>query len=125
MNDQPLRDALRATIEGLKPQVPAWLVPGHLEGFDEDGIPFHERGDERGQLTSQKHLVWMLDHALAHVDIWPVDKTSRWVGFVQGVMAVKAPNYHVNDERDRTRPIFHAAYEAMGFDKPKTTERND
>lgn len=123
MTDLPLREALRATLEGLKGQVPKWMPPGPYEGFDEDGEPFHAGARERADTTSVEHLHWMIDHALEHINNWPTDKTSRWIGFVHGVLAVKSGTFSVGAERDRTRPIFHEAYEAMGLNKPETAER--
>ena len=52
---------------------------------------------------------------------WPLDKTSRWLGYVQGVMAAEGmPS--VREERDFSRPMFHAAYAAAGVALPATAE---
>lgn len=120
----PLHEALRLTITGLLDQLPAWVPSGPLEGFDEDGVPFYEGGMERGRVTSLANLKWMLEHSLENLEAWPVDKTSRWIGFVQGVLAVKSKDFHVSAERDRTRPFFHQAYQAMGLEIPKTSENS-
>lgn len=95
-----LRLALKQTLEGL------------VTLADDDG---------EGP-TSLVHLNWMVREALEKIDVWPVDKTSRWIGFIQGCLASKGM-LDVNVERDRTRPIFHEAYEAMGLEIPKTVER--
>jgi hypothetical protein len=58
--------------------------------------------------TDAVHLRWMCDN----VDCfnWGVDKVSRWLGFVQGVMIVNGL-LTVDAERDYSRPIFTSAYE--------------
>jgi hypothetical protein len=94
-----------------------------MEGYDEDGEEFHAGGGRRGALTSISHMHWMLDQCLENLDTWPTDKLSRWIGYVQGVLAVKAQKFDVDAERERTRPLFHAAYEAMGTKVPETKDR--
>jgi hypothetical protein len=42
---------------------------------------------------------------------------SRWIGFVQGVLAAMG-RLDVSEERDRTRPIFHTAYHRLGIEPP-------
>jgi hypothetical protein len=64
------------------------------------------------------NLRWMADEIVAHPE-WPIDKPSRWVGFIQGVLAVQG-FMSVADERNRTRPFFHKAYDLLGFRRPKT-----
>lgn len=102
MSDMPLRVALRQTLQGLDQVMPK-----------EDNI----EGD-----TSFEHLHWMISNCLVHIMEWPTDKISRWIGFIQGVLTVRGV-ITTQEERDRTRPIFHKAYETMGFKKPKTIER--
>jgi hypothetical protein len=59
--------------------------------------------------------------ALSNIDVWPIDKLSRWLGYVQGILV-----YHkiirVNDERDFSRPLFHEAYERDGIEIPPTQD---
>jgi hypothetical protein len=50
---------------------------------------------------------------------WSVDELSQRLGFVQGAMAVWGL-ITVDGERDRTRPVFHAAYAARGQAIPPT-----
>lgn len=108
MSDKPLRDALKATVEGLLEQIPV-QEPGGLRFFH------HEE-------TSFVHLRWMADHLLANMDVFPTDKTSRWIGFIQGVMTTKGA-LDVKSERDRTRPLFHEAYREIGLEIPESAER--
>jgi hypothetical protein len=105
--DQPLRDALQKTLEGL-----AALTP-------RDPSTAEQKSD-----TSYAHLHWMIAMCLENLDSWPTDKISRWVGFVQGVQTLRG-DMSSQDERDRTRPFFHEAYESMGLSAPATVERTD
>ena len=60
--------------------------------------------------TSRDHLVWMCDKLLKDgVPYMPIDKSGRWIGFVQGVMAANGC-LDVDAERDRTRPLYERAY---------------
>ncbi len=56
--------------------------------------------------TSADHLSWMCREILEKIDVMPVDKIGRWVGFFQGVMAASGA-LDVDAERERTRPIFN------------------
>lgn len=59
----------------------------------------------------------MVETAVSELEGWPVDKTSRWIGYVQGVMATRGL-LNVGAERERTRPFFHAAYAEEGIVVP-------
>lgn len=100
---EPLRGALWAVLEGLKVHIP-----------DNDGD---------GSETSFGNLRWMVDRCLSD-ETMPLDKINRWVGFIQGVLAVQGL-LSVAAERDRTRPIFHAAYQEMGIVPPASMSRGD
>lgn len=52
---------------------------------------------------------------------WPHDKTGRWVGFIQGVLFSNGV-MDINDERDRTRDIFHKAYHQAGLIIPGSVD---
>ena len=56
-----------------------------------------------------EHLTALCDHALEKGQLYPYDKMCRWLGFVQGVLAVRGIT-DVDVERDYTRPLFHALY---------------
>jgi hypothetical protein len=98
---EPLREALWAVLEGIHCRIP-----------DNDGD---------GSETSFENLRWMVDRCLSD-ETMPLDKVSRWVGFIQGVLATKGL-LSVAEERDRTRPIFHKAYREMGITPPASTSR--
>jgi hypothetical protein len=52
----------------------------------------------------------------------PIDKTSRWLGFVQGCLAMRGL-IDVDAERDATRPRFHRAYINEDIGPPSTYAR--
>lgn len=51
----------------------------------------------------------MCVHVQNHVEDFIEDKANRWLGFVQGVLTV-AGLLSVEDERNYTRPLFHALH---------------
>jgi len=59
--------------------------------------------------TSAAHLSWMCKEILNNIRTMQPDKISRWIGFIQGVMAANGL-LDVDEERNRTRPLFEAAY---------------
>lgn len=105
MTDYAIREAHVDTIHGLIP-----LIPNVIEGCTDK--------------TSPENLRWMLDRCLDEILTLPVDKIGRWVGFVQGVLALSG-NLDVDEERNRTRPFFHKAYQATNQDIPKTMEMKE
>jgi hypothetical protein len=74
--------------------------------------------------TSPAHLAWMCDTAADRCRDWPLDKLSRWLGFVQGVLASRG-TLSVEAERDFSRPLFHAAYAVDGEAAPETLQGPD
>ena len=55
------------------------------------------------------HLLRLCKEAIENAHEYPFDKMCRWMGFVQGVLAVQGI-IDVDKERDYTRPLFHALY---------------
>lgn len=55
------------------------------------------------------HLYMLCTNAIVYGRDLPFDKLSRWLGFVQGVLAVQGI-IDVDEEREFTRPIFHQLY---------------
>lgn len=68
---------------------------------------------------SNKNLLWMCERIIN--DDMPDDKLSRWIGFIQGVMAVKG-YISVDEERYFSRPLFHEEYENNDIVIPETKE---
>lgn len=90
----------------------------HLKDFLND-LP--EQFKESPHLPSSQtpsHLIWMIDTLLENPH-WPIDKKSRWLGFIQGVCACHF-GLDVDEERNFTRPLFHQAYSNTHQDIPQT-----
>lgn len=68
--------------------------------------------------TSLANLDFLLTRMVSDETL-PIDKTQRWLGFVQGVLAARGI-LDVDAERDRTREILHAVYAADGEPIPAT-----
>jgi hypothetical protein len=67
--------------------------------------------------TGAAHLRWMCATALEASAGWSEDKLSRWLGFVQGVLCARG-QLSVDDEREFSRPLFHACHHAAGQPAP-------
>ncbi|MBL1177639.1 hypothetical protein [Pantanalinema sp. GBBB05] len=52
---------------------------------------------------SLPYLVWMCDKIIENPQ-WEIDKSSRWIGYIQGVMVARFLT-SVERERDRVRNI--------------------
>lgn len=78
--------------------------------------PRHGRGTLPAILAEAEQLREMCEE---HRRAMPTDEISRWLGALQGRMAVMKL-IDVDGERVITRPLFHAAYEAMGLPIPES-----
>lgn len=59
---------------------------------------------EDGDTTSLEHLLWMCEHCIQRIPQgMSVDKYSRWMGYIQGVLVCKKLTT-VENERNTTRP---------------------
>ena len=67
--------------------------------------------------TRLEHLKWMLNTAW-DTDM-ATDKAARWLAYVQGVCATRGW-INVNEERDRTRHIFHLVARIQNKPTPQT-----
>lgn len=67
---------------------------------------------------SLSNLAWMCREGM-QADM-PEDKSSRWLGFIQGCLAMRGL-IDVDTERDISRPIFHSL--TRGMPPPRTRER--
>lgn len=104
MNDYPeVRESNRVTALELLPR-----IPDTIEGSNER--------------TSPDNLRWLLNRVVENIDTFPLDKMGRWIGFVQGVLALSG-NMNVDEERDRTRQRMQDAYRATGQIVPPTMEK--
>ena len=73
---------------------------------------------------SRMHLMWMCETSIAQSAAWPEDKTSRWLGFVQGVMTAQGL-LTVAVVRDISRPLFPAAYAEQGRPCPASVGKTN
>lgn len=105
----PRHEATVDVLQGLLPAIAALEVS-----------PLDKKGQKE---VWAENLSWMAKEIPAHPE-WPIDKASRWLGFIQGVLAALG-FMSVKKERDRTRPIFHRAYELLGLGKPKSRSMED
>lgn len=55
------------------------------------------------------HLINLCDEVINNHQKYPFDKLSRWMGFVQGVLASKGL-ISVEEERNYSRPLLHAIH---------------
>ena len=55
-------------------------------------------------------LISLCEEAITHMSHYPFDKLNRWLGFVQGVLAVTGV-IDVDEEREFSRPLLHAFHE--------------
>ena len=69
--------------------------------------------------TSAGHLRSLMEQVIKEINTFPVDKTGRWIGYVQGILAFSRI-LDVDAERDKTRERYHQAYKATGQTIPKT-----
>lgn len=71
---------------------------------------------------SLENLLWMCETAASKADQMREDKISRWLGFVQGCLAMRRL-IDCDAEREISRPLFYSAYRHNGEDTPITLER--
>jgi len=53
----------------------------------------------------------------------PIDKLSRWLGYIQGVI-IERNLTTIQTERDFSRPLFHKAYKNENIKIPKSIDIN-
>jgi len=103
------------------PQINARLFGRYLEIIRSAGDqpdPFDS--DPR---LSLKNLSWMCTAGQSDAFSMAEDKASRWLGFVQGCLAMRGM-IDVDVERDITRPLFHSLVKARTGQVPETLERD-
>lgn len=82
-------------------------------------------GELEKDVLSLPHAMWMCETALKGLQAGePLDKYSRWLGFVQAVLAHLAV-ITVAQERTSTRAAFHQAYLAMDIPIPPSKGPTD
>lgn len=74
------------------------------------------------QRLSAENLKWMCETAIN--EHMPLDKMNRWLGFVQGCLAMRGI-IDVDHERNYSRNLYHSAYKLQETDFNKTLEREE
>ena len=69
--------------------------------------------------SSKQQLLDLIDTAIEKSQSFPIDKLNRWLGFVQAALIFNGLT-SVLEERDFSRPLFHAAYLSDGIEIPET-----
>lgn len=110
--EDPVIEATHEVIGNLLPMIDDQLQYETLYGRDE----------AEQKEVSAENLSWMARHILSNREL-PSDKISRWLGFIQGVLAVRG-RLSVSAERDATRGIFHRAYSLLRIAKPVSASMN-
>lgn len=71
----------------------------------------------------QKYLteseIALCHEAINSINSYPIDKLSRWLGFIQGIL-IERKATTIDAERDFSRGYFHEAYLKDGIEIPKT-----
>jgi hypothetical protein len=91
-----------------------------------EAIATGQQGDPHADhpRLSLVNLAWMCREARLSQDPFPADKADRWLGFVQGCLAMRGL-IDVDAERDISRPLFARAAREAGIDPGPTRERID
>lgn len=65
------------------------------------------------------NLIELSQNAIENIKLYPIDKTNRWLGFVQGYLIFNNQTT-IDIERDYSRKLFHEAYKKDGINIPKS-----
>lgn len=76
------------------------LILSNADKLDGDGCPVE---------CTSSHLVNLCNEVINNHQMYPFDKLSRWMGFVQGILA-REGLISVTEERDFSRPLLHAIH---------------
>jgi len=73
----------------------------------------------KDQDFKEKLLVEALcEYIIERPDLY-LDKSNRWIGFVQGILFAR-DIIQIDEEREYSRGLFHAAYEEAGIEIPES-----
>ena len=115
----------RSESSGLDPRL---LVSADLFARYERVINLEiANAPEKGPLNQRVSLLnlsWICRTAQEQIAQLPLDKISRWLGFIQACLAMRGL-IDVDVERDFSRPLFHSAYSQLGYEMPAILQCND
>lgn len=109
-NEQPVRDAQNKVMTDL-----FRIITTNEQAIRD--MPLVEE-------ANYDNIRWLMHMGLFRNEEVPVDKTGRWIGFVQCALIVRGI-LDTKTERDQTRSLFHAAYVASGQKIPETINLED
>ncbi len=96
------------------------LVDRYLELFKTNtDLSFELATSQGGVIPEATRMEQMLKTLKVNIDNWPVDKTSRWLGYIQRYLIEKEV-VTVQGERDFSRPLFQNAYRELGYNIPES-----
>lgn len=126
-HDEAVEIGLYESCDGEDPIIKATHdVIGNLLPMIDEQLEYEVRcrrdGAEQKEVSAE-NLSWMARHILSNPEL-PADKISRWLGFLQGVLAVRG-RLSVAAERDATRGIFHRAYALLRIAKPASASMGE
>ena len=71
------------------------------------------------QFELSEELKNLVLKALEEIHVYPIDKLSRWLGFIQAYV-IFTNQTTVDIERDFSRPLFHTAYKNENIKIPSS-----
>ena len=88
---------------------PDWpsLLTHLFERYGRVGQDRHAEVAQKLGVELADRVVNLCAHARQNIGALSEDKANRWLGFVQGIL-IAAGVLGVDEERDYTRPLFHA-----------------
>jgi hypothetical protein len=84
-----------------------------------EDLNFMLAANQSGSINEEGKIYKMILTSYGEVDNWPIDKTSRWIGYIQRYLIEKEATT-VQAERDFSRPLFHEAYKKLGYSVPES-----
>lgn len=95
---------------------------GDRMNFNEIVVILLERYDVKSEESENRFRITSMIKAMREeYEDWPIDKSNRWIGFIQGALFAEGL-LNIEDERHFTRPMFHAYYNAQGIAVPETID---
>ena len=78
-----------------------------------------ERYLNQNKFNLTPDLIVLAQKAILEINNYPIDKLSRWLGFIQGYV-IFTKQTTIKNERDFSRELFHNAYKNENIKIPKS-----